>query len=130
MTAALIRRACYRELGGFFTFSVSIQDQHTLIRSGPYSIVRHPGYSACIVLTVGIIMLHTTNLPTLYRFSAPFMWRLEGWYNLLFISLMSYGLRALLKRAKVEDELLRKYCGQEWVDYSREVPYQFIPLVW
>ncbi|KAF5319300.1 hypothetical protein D9619_008344 [Psilocybe cf. subviscida] len=130
MTAALIRRACFREMGRFFTFTVSIQDQHKLIRSGPYSIVRHPGYSAWILFTGGIILLHLDDLPFFSTMSAPLIWKLVGWYNLVYISLTVLGLYSLLMRADVEDAILREHCGQEWINYSREVPDQFIPYVW
>lgn len=128
--AALIRRACFQALGCFFTFSVSIQDHHRLIRSGPYSVVRHPGYSAWIILTAGIALLHIDNLPIVNGHGSSLFRILEGWYNLLYILLLLLGLYTLLIRADVEDTMLRQRCGQNWVEYSRQVPCQFVPFLW
>ncbi len=56
--AALIRRECYRTLGHMFTFKVVLQRDHRLVTTGPYSVVRHPGYAAFITLVCGVIMAH------------------------------------------------------------------------
>lgn len=57
--SGLIRRACYASLGKMFTFEVTIQPGHKLIKTGPYSFVRHPSYlsgvSAC--LSTSAVML-------------------------------------------------------------------------
>jgi isoprenylcysteine carboxyl methyltransferase (ICMT) family protein YpbQ len=41
---ALLRYWCYRLLGDAFTFDINIRKGHRLVSTGPYSIVRHPGY--------------------------------------------------------------------------------------
>lgn len=45
---ALIRLACYRDLGQHLTYQLCKQKDHKLIATGPYSLVRHPRYAACI----------------------------------------------------------------------------------
>lgn len=59
MLSGLLRRACYVTLGKMFTFEVTIQPGHKLIKTGPYSFVRHPSYlsavSAC--LSASVVML-------------------------------------------------------------------------
>ncbi|OAX34700.1 ICMT-domain-containing protein, partial [Rhizopogon vinicolor AM-OR11-026] len=42
---AAVRSHCYRTLGRLFTFELSIRQDHKLVTSGPYSIVRHPSYT-------------------------------------------------------------------------------------
>jgi len=48
-----IRLMSYRQLGRFFRFEVSIQKDHELIVSGPYSVVRHPSYTGMILVLGG-----------------------------------------------------------------------------
>ncbi len=39
---ALLRAAAYWALGSLFTFEVVINDDHSLVTTGPYRYVRHP----------------------------------------------------------------------------------------
>jgi protein-S-isoprenylcysteine O-methyltransferase Ste14 len=50
---ALLRLWSYRTLGRFFTFQLSIREDHRLVTHGPYAYVRHPGYSAIILVFFG-----------------------------------------------------------------------------
>ena len=43
----------FRYLGRFFWFEASIQKDHELIVSGPYSVVRHPSYTGFILIYGG-----------------------------------------------------------------------------
>ncbi|KAG2016241.1 hypothetical protein CC2G_009427 [Coprinopsis cinerea AmutBmut pab1-1] len=52
-SGAYLRWACYRALGRFFTFEMSLKKDHRLIKDGPYSFVRHPGYLAILVTITG-----------------------------------------------------------------------------
>ena len=54
----LIRYKCYRALGTMFTFEMSIRKDHMLVTSGPYSIVRHPGYTGIFLVVIGIFLVH------------------------------------------------------------------------
>lgn len=97
----------------------------------PYSLVRHPGYAACIPLTAGIILVHLDHLPSFGAVTTPpLVWKLESWFNLMYILGRVIGLNSLLMRADVEDSLLREHCGKEWVAFSKEVPDKFIPHFW
>lgn len=41
-------------LGRFFKVTVSIQDHHRVIRSGPYRVLRHPSYTGLLLLLGGL----------------------------------------------------------------------------
>ena len=53
-----IRYSCYRALGRFFTFEMSIHKGHQLITNGPYRVVRHPAYTGIIFWVTGLICWH------------------------------------------------------------------------
>ncbi|KAJ7183767.1 hypothetical protein C8R46DRAFT_1027419 [Mycena filopes] len=53
IAGCLLRVRCYSTLGEFFSFRVGISDAHVLITHGPYSVVRHPSYTALFLLLTG-----------------------------------------------------------------------------
>ncbi|KAF9481270.1 ICMT-domain-containing protein [Pholiota conissans] len=120
---------CFRTLARHFTFEISIQAEHKLIRAGPYGIVRHPAYIAQILVICGSFVAH------LGRGS----WVREcgvlgtGWGRALavpYVVLNSVGAVSLWRRGALEDVELKKVFGKEWVEYAREVPYRLIPGVY
>jgi protein-S-isoprenylcysteine O-methyltransferase Ste14 len=53
---SLLRRHCFRVLGAFFTGIVKIQDNHRVIDVGAYRWVRHPSYTAALVIVLGVAL--------------------------------------------------------------------------
>ncbi len=55
LLAAGMLFACWARvfLGGNWSASVTLKQDHTLVRSGPYSIVRHPIYTGLLVAMLG-----------------------------------------------------------------------------
>jgi protein-S-isoprenylcysteine O-methyltransferase Ste14 len=94
----------------FFSSAVRLQPdrKQVLVSTGPYRLVRHPGY------TGGILYLIFTSL-------ALGSW----WAELLAIPMLVLTLR----RALMEDSMLRD--GLEgYRDYSVKVRFRLIPGVW
>lgn len=128
ITGALIRVECFRTLGRFFTFELSVKDDHKLITIGPYSVVRHPSYA-------GTLMVASGNLICAF---APGSWFVEygvgctvlgkvmaavlcvGW-GFFFVSVPL--------RIKKEDEVFRKQFGAEWEAWAKQTRYRIIPYV-
>ena len=54
VAGSLLRRHCFRVLGAFFTGAVTVQSDHRVIDRGAYRWVRHPSYSAALLLLAGI----------------------------------------------------------------------------
>ncbi len=57
VTGVLFRAWSVRTLGKYFTPTVQIKDEHQLISSGPYKIIRHPSYFAAFLTMAGAAVL-------------------------------------------------------------------------
>jgi len=51
--ASLLRRHCFRVLGGSFTGDVRATPDQQIVATGAYRILRHPSYAAGLLLNVG-----------------------------------------------------------------------------
>ncbi len=49
----LLRRHCIRVLSEFFTGAVTIQAGHRVVEAGAYRFIRHPSYSAALLIVSG-----------------------------------------------------------------------------
>ncbi|KAF8218404.1 hypothetical protein L208DRAFT_1420098 [Tricholoma matsutake] len=124
-----IRVWCYRTLKNLFTFDITIRENHRLVTTGPYGIVRHPSYTGTLMMNIGIAFWYGTHGSWL-RVSgilstipgAAFFGGLALWLVLVML--------ALFERGPVEDAALKKKFGKEWEEYARKVPYLFIPGLW
>src|SRR5262249_29262104 len=56
VSGSLLRRHCFRVLGAFFTGAVTIQSDHRVVDAGAYRWVRHPSYSAALLIVLGIAL--------------------------------------------------------------------------
>ncbi len=56
-TGIWFRAWAVNTLGEFFTPTVQIQEEHQLINSGPYKIIRHPSYFAAFLSITGVAVL-------------------------------------------------------------------------
>jgi len=129
--AALIRHQCYQHLGEMFTFELAIISNHHLVQSGPYNVVRHPGYGAFLLLNVGIMMTHygpeSSIRPPLALLLPPLaisVYNAFIFWSSIFVSLQ------FCKRAMVEDQVLCIVFGKKWEDWANTVPYRLIPGIW
>jgi protein-S-isoprenylcysteine O-methyltransferase Ste14 len=51
---SLLRRHCWRQLGASFTGDVRARADQVVVQTGAYSVLRHPSYSAAMVMNLGI----------------------------------------------------------------------------
>ncbi|CAG8546074.1 5255_t:CDS:1 [Paraglomus brasilianum] len=122
LLGGLLRIWCYRTLGRFFTFAVVIQHDHKLIKDPPYSLVRHPSYTAAIMVTAG-----------LFGFYYPLGEAIFGEYGqtiTVFViattSIMTVYFFA--KRVQYEEREMAMKFKDEWEEYARS-RYRFIPYM-
>ena len=126
---AILRLACYRTLGRFFTWELSIKKGHVLVTKGPYSVVRHPSYTAITMIGVGVVLCHFS----------PGSWYAEciGW-DTWASRIFSAGWAVwcllipclLMGRVNMEDDVLRQEFGDEWETYAQKTPYRLIPYIY
>ncbi len=95
-------------LGKFFTWHIAVQDGQSVVRTGPYKLIRHPGYSGAFLTYVGTSLF------------------LGAWiaFALSFIFL----LFAFTRRVHFEEKELKKELGVSYENYCKEVK-RFIPWI-
>lgn len=95
----------------FFEKTVRIQSEldHRVIDTGPYALVRHPGYTATIM---GLIL------------GSPLL--LGSWLAFIPAFITAFGM---ILRAYLEDRTLKAELPG-YADYATRVPYRLIPHLW
>ncbi|KAF8153147.1 hypothetical protein B0H34DRAFT_94097 [Crassisporium funariophilum] len=130
IAAAALRLSTYRALGRLFTFHISIQDDHRLVTTGPYSVVRHPSYAGLVVAHLGWVFWNAS--------SGSWVRESGMWKNLvgkIFITAYAAGIlgassMVTLSRMSNEDAALRERFGKEWDEWAKRVLYKVFPGVY
>jgi protein-S-isoprenylcysteine O-methyltransferase Ste14 len=105
-----IRLACRRTLGRFYVPQLKIQPDHQLVTGGLYRYVRHPMYTAELLLNIGLTL---------------------ALGSIVGLLLMAAGVLAVLVyRIHVEESLLAAQFGDEWREYIKQTRYRLIPSVY
>ncbi|KAG1718162.1 uncharacterized protein EDB91DRAFT_1066926 [Suillus paluster] len=124
-----LRWSCFRTLGRFFTFELTAQKKHQLITTGPYSIVRHPAYSAVVVQYIGIVMLHGSGTSWLRQSG---VWGIPGLKAVMLAWLVerTITVTSLVRRINQEEEVVKSMFGDEWQRWAKVVRYRLIPGIY
>ena len=124
-----LRLMTYRYLGRFFQVETSIQKDHELIVSGPYSVVRHPSYTGGILISCGLLPWHLSK--------GSWIMESGSWNTMLGRLLVAiyFGIIILiifftLARTSKEDIALRNQFGTKWDDWAKRVPYSIFPGIY
>lgn len=125
LSFASLRMYCYRTMGRFFTFSLTLRKHHKLITRGPYQYVRHPSYTAGCLGVPAVWVLFAT------RGSWAWECGILGHWTKTYLAL-AFSQAALLifvvhDRIPREDAMLRIEFKEEWEEWARRVPYVLIP---
>jgi len=127
LVAAVLRIWCFKCLGPFFTFEITIRPQHLLITHGPYAWVRHPSYTGVYLTLSGATLV----------LGSPGTWvTVCGVRSVLGVMMAgvwlmkcAFAFRGMCVRLRAEDEILRGTFGAEWEAYASRVPFKFLPGV-
>jgi len=96
-------------LGRFFRYTVTVQDDHRLITSGPYRRLRHPSYTGALLTLMGIGLAQ------------------GNWVSLMSVivfSLLAYGWRI-----RVEEQALAERFSQDFFQ-QRARSWAVLPFIW
>lgn len=105
---SLLRRYCWRTLGQYFTGDVRATPDQPVITSGPYRLVRHPSYTAAMMMFIGIGLA------------------LGSWFSTALLTIAAYV--AYSYRVIIEERVLLDELGEPYAAYMKERK-RFIPYV-
>ena len=109
VTGSLLRRHCFRMLGESFTGDVRASAQQQVVTRGAYSLLRHPSYTAAIILNTGLAL-------ALGSWAAVIV--------LVIVSLVVYSYRI-----SVEERALCTAIGEPYQEFMRSRK-RLIPFVY
>ncbi len=110
MVAGLVLRGwSIKTLGDYFTFTVMVSGDQPVIKSGPYRVLRHPGYAGVLLACVGLGLASA------------------NWVGLGGAVLVP--LAFLLFRIQIEERALQVTIGERYRCYAAGHK-RLVPLVW
>ncbi|HCU11012.1 MAG TPA: hypothetical protein DGB72_02680 [Gemmatimonadetes bacterium] len=105
---SLLRRYCFRTLGQYFTGDVRARSDQPVIRAGPYRLVRHPSYTAGMMMFIGIGLA------------------LGSWFSFILLTIAT--IATYCYRVVVEERALLDAIGEPYRSYMKETK-RFIPYI-
>jgi protein-S-isoprenylcysteine O-methyltransferase Ste14 len=108
LLGSLLRRYCWRTLGEYFTGDVRARADQPVVTSGPYRLVRHPSYTAGMVMFIGIGLA------------------LGNWLSLVLLTIATIATYSY--RVVVEEHALLEAIGEPYLAYMKERK-RFIPYI-
>jgi protein-S-isoprenylcysteine O-methyltransferase Ste14 len=107
--ASLLRRHCWRQLGASFTGDVRATADQRIVTTGAYSMLRHPSYTAGILMNLG------TGVA------------LGSWGSIVILVLAGFAVYAY--RIAVEEQVLLAAIGEPYREFIRTrrrlIPYVY-----
>jgi protein-S-isoprenylcysteine O-methyltransferase Ste14 len=108
-TGIIFRIWAIYTLGKHFTPTVQIKEDHQLIISGPYSVVRHPSYLGAMWAMVGTSVFLNSIIGIIISFGCMFY--------------------AYYIRISTEEQALSELFGKKYSEYQKKVK-KLIPFIW
>jgi protein-S-isoprenylcysteine O-methyltransferase Ste14 len=93
-------------LGRNWSGTVTIKQDHELIMTGPYALVRHPIYTGLLLAFIGTAFAR------------------DEWRGVLAVAI---AWAALWRKLRLEERWMREQFGERYTEYSRRVP-ALLPL--
>ena len=106
---SLLRRHCWRMLGSSFTGNVEARAGQTVVTRGAYAILRHPSYTAALLLNMGIGIAF------------------GSWYSAALLAVVSLVVYSY--RIQVEERALLVAIGEPYAQFMR-TRKRIIPFVY
>jgi protein-S-isoprenylcysteine O-methyltransferase Ste14 len=109
IAGSLLRRHCFRMLGGSFTGDVRVRPDQDLVTRGAYRVLRHPSYTAGVLMNLGIGVA------------------LGSWLSMLLLGIGSFAV--YVYRMSVEERALLAGIGEPYRRFmqnrKRLIPYLY-----
>lgn len=109
IAGSLLRRHCFRMLGASFTGDVRVRPDQQIVTSGAYSLLRHPSYSAGVLMNLGIGLA------------------LGSWASTVVLAAAAFAVYAY--RISVEERALLATIGEPYREFMRGrkrlIPYVY-----
>lgn len=109
ITGLALREWSHRALGTFHQALVTVQEEHDLVTSGPYRLLRHPMYAGSAVAFLGVGLA------------------LGTWPGLMVVFLGT--LPPMVRRIRVEERALEHALGEKYASYASDRA-RMLPGVW
>jgi protein-S-isoprenylcysteine O-methyltransferase Ste14 len=109
VAASFLRRHCFRLLGASFTGDVRARPGQAIVTTGAYALVRHPSYSAGILMNIGIGLA------------------LGSWASTAVLTLAAFAVYRY--RIAVEERALVAVLGEPYRDFMR-TRRRLIPFIY
>ena len=104
-----LRVWCFQTLGRYFTFTVMTSPDQRVVDRGPYRLLRHPSYSAILLILAGIGLTY------------------GNWLSLA--ALVVLPLAGFVNRIRIEESALSATLGDAYTTYASR-RRRLIPFVW
>jgi protein-S-isoprenylcysteine O-methyltransferase Ste14 len=108
LLGSVLRRYCFRTLGEYFTGDVRARADQPVISTGPYTLIRHPSYTAGMMMFTGIGLA------------------LGSWVSFVLLAVGSIG--TYLYRVTIEEKALAETIGDPYREFMKDRK-RFIPYV-
>lgn len=109
VTGLIIRVTSILKLKQQFTYTVTKIENHMLIETGLYKIIRHPGYLGQLIIFLGISIC------------------LSNWLSILLMIIPV--LAGYINRINVEEKFMVEQMGQKYLDYQKRTK-RLIPTIY
>ena len=96
-------------LGRFFTMPITLREDHRIVRDGPYRYLRHPAYTAGLLMGVGMALILATPVGIGVSIAAL--------------------LAAYVYRIHREEQILISRFGDAYRDYSART-WRLVPMIY
>ncbi|EJU01003.1 hypothetical protein DACRYDRAFT_22828 [Dacryopinax primogenitus] len=124
-----LRAWCYKALGQYFTFHLAVQENQTLITTGPYTYLRHPAYlGGCLQYLSMLLTLILCNPISMCwgRHLLKYGPQIEAGFMLFFFVA---PWTAYFKRVDAEEKMLKAKFGKEYIEWEKRT-WRLIPYVY
>ena len=105
----LLRARAMQTLGGDYTLTPRLDPGQKLVATGPYRLVRHPGYAGILLSVLGLQLI------------------VGSWLSLALTALVVVTVPL---RIRIEEDLLVERFGAEYSTYRARTHYRLVPRIY